>query len=98
MSANAAERGAAVAVPEVGWAVSAPVEPGWAARSAPAATGGEIVVHRGDSLWSIAERRCGPGADPAQVLAEQQRLHAVNAGVIGDDPDRIVPGQVLRLS
>ncbi|WP_432544427.1 LysM peptidoglycan-binding domain-containing protein [Kineococcus sp. SYSU DK002] len=113
LSAVAAERGAAVHPPEAGWALSAPVEPGWAptpglaaAPAAPApvagaprptAAGAELVVHRGDSLWSLARLRCGPGADRAEVLAEQQRLYAANAEVIGEDPDVLRPGQVLRL-
>ncbi|WP_432565604.1 LysM peptidoglycan-binding domain-containing protein [Kineococcus sp. SYSU DK003] len=113
LSANAAERGAAVTVPEVGWAVSAPVEPGWTtapavhhdpppvvpAAPAPERTSGEgeLVVHRGDSLWSLAEARCGPDATRGEVFAEQHRLYTANADVIGDDPDLLLPGQVLRL-
>lgn len=104
LSATAAERGAATGVPELGWAASAPaaaapVEPGWATTRAPAPVQGpqEHVVQRGDSLWSLAERRCGPGAGPARVLAEQERLYAANAAVIGDDPDLLRPGVVLHL-
>jgi nucleoid-associated protein YgaU len=111
LSAGAAERGAAVAVPEVGWAVSAPLlvasapspDLGWSSHAAPRAepadrtAGEEIVVLRGDSLWSLASSRCGPDASRADVLAEQHRLYAANTDVIGDDPDLLVPGQVLRL-
>lgn len=110
MSAQAAAPG----VPEVGWAVTATVDPAWTTTtptaaaqvgwtpSAPQATSrgdvaGEVVVLRGDSLWSIAERRLGPDATHGQVFAEQQRLYAANTHVIGDDPDRLLPGQVLRL-
>lgn len=84
-------------------------DPGWADQ--PTATeepprgaagtrvlGEELVVLRGDTLWSLAEQRLGPQASPGDVLAEQQRLHAANAAVIGDDPDLLLPGQVLRLS
>lgn len=113
LSAGAAERGAAVAVPDVGWAVSAPahvapappMDLGWAPRAttAPAAplpdrtAGDEVVVHRGDSLWSLAAARCGQDASPGDVLAEQRRLYAANSDVIGEDPDQLQPGQVLRL-
>ncbi len=76
---------------EVGWDAPAP-------RTAPTRdVAGEVVVLRGDSLWSLAERRLGPDATRGQVLAEQERLYAANAHVIGDDPDRLLPGQVLRL-
>ena len=114
LSAGAAERGAATAVPQLGWAASAPLQAtsvpaldlGWAAvpetttASAPPASrevDGEIVVHRGDSLWSLAAQRCGPDATAGEVMAEQHRLHTANVDVIGDDPDLLLPGQVLRL-
>ncbi|WP_432536053.1 LysM peptidoglycan-binding domain-containing protein [Kineococcus arenarius] len=123
--------------PEVGWAATAPQEPGpvaradlptdlgspgsagpvdpaWASppapRSAPvlppaelpggvrpSGAGAELVVQRGDSLWSLARQLSGPGAPDADVLHEQQRLYAANADVIGEDPDVLLPGQVLRL-
>nr|WP_276611115.1 LysM domain-containing protein [Kineococcus siccus] len=73
--------------------------PGSAARpatSAPEAQ--ERVVHRGDSLWSIAAARLGPGASAGDVLREQHRLYALNAHVVGADPDLLQPGQVLRLT
>lgn len=104
LSATAAERGGAVTPVQVGWAASAPadpgalVDPGWGGAPSPDRTGAdELVVLRGDTLWSLAEQRCGPHATPGEVLAEQQRLHTANADVIGDDPDLLVPGQVLRL-
>jgi len=100
LAANAAER----AVPEVGWAVSAPVQAGWPSHPTAHPTthlvpeqASEHVVVRGESLWSLAESRCGPQASPAEVLAESQRLYAVNADVIGDDPDLLLPGQILHL-
>lgn len=116
-SAALSAQAAAPGVPEVGWAVTATVDPGWPTttpttttppaathetprtRPAPAAPegAGEVVVLRGDSLWSLAERRLGPDATRGEVLAEQQRLYAANADVVGDDPDRLLPGQVLRL-
>jgi len=56
-----------------------------------------VRVRRGDSLWSIAAARLGPGADGPDVAAYWRRIHALNAGVIGADPDHIEPGQSLRL-
>ncbi|SDP25347.1 hypothetical protein SAMN04489867_1867 [Pedococcus dokdonensis] len=57
---------------------------------------GEVVVHRGDSLWSIVRRTLGPGASDAEVAAVWPRWHAANRDVVGPDPDRLLPGQVLR--
>lgn len=54
-----------------------------------------IVVHRGDTLWAIAARDLGPEATDAEVAAHWPRWHAANREVIGADPDRILPGQVL---
>ncbi|WP_432514837.1 LysM peptidoglycan-binding domain-containing protein [Kineococcus sp. SYSU DK001] len=101
------EAGWAVSAPvEAGWvptpALAAPSPPSptpapVAGPARPTAAGEELVVHRGDSLWSLAQQRCGPGASRADVLAEQERLYAANADVIGADPDVLLPGQVLRL-
>ena len=57
---------------------------------------GEVVVHRGDSLWTIAARHLGPNATDADIAAEWPRWHAANRAVVGDDPDLILPGMVLR--
>ena len=62
-------------------------------RRTPAA---EVVVLRGDSLWSIVARHLGPEASDAEVAAQWPRWHAANRSVIGDDPDLLLPGQVLR--
>lgn len=56
----------------------------------------EVVVHAGDSLWTIVERYLGPHATAAQVAVEWPRWHAANRAVVGADPDRLLPGQVLR--
>ncbi|WP_141389293.1 LysM peptidoglycan-binding domain-containing protein [Cellulosimicrobium cellulans] len=55
----------------------------------------EVVVVRGDSLWSIAARHLPDGASDAQVADAAQRWYAANVGVVGDDPDLVRPGQVL---
>ncbi|MEZ0165542.1 LysM peptidoglycan-binding domain-containing protein [Kineococcus sp. LSe6-4] len=95
---------AATATVDPGWPVTGPTRPDAppaprpAAQARPVPSGtGEVVVLRGDSLWSLAAHRLGPGATGAEVLAEQHRLYAANADVIGQDPDRLLPGQVLRL-
>ena len=55
-----------------------------------------VVVRRGDTLWSIAARHLGPTASAAQIAREWPRWHAANRHVIGADPDRLVPGQLLE--
>ena len=67
---------------------SAPTEDG----SAPS-----VVVRPGDSLWSISEGRLGPGATPQRVADAAERIHALNRGRIGADPDLIFVGQELSL-
>ncbi|WP_418059823.1 LysM peptidoglycan-binding domain-containing protein [Pimelobacter simplex] len=56
-----------------------------------------VQVRPGDTLWAIAARALGPEASAADVTAYWRRIHACNAPVIGPDPDRILPGQVLHL-
>jgi len=56
----------------------------------------EVVVLRGDTLWSIAARHLGPEAAGAEIDAEWPRWLAANRDVIGGDPDLILPGQLLR--
>jgi hypothetical protein len=57
----------------------------------------DVVVHRGDSLWSIAARHLGPQATDAEIAREWPRWFDLNRDLIGDDPDLILPGQILRV-
>jgi nucleoid-associated protein YgaU len=64
---------------------------------APAASdAAEVVVRRGDSLWSIAARHLGPGASDAEIAEAWPAWYTTNRDVVGDDPDLILPGQVLQ--
>ena len=57
------------------------------------------VTHRvvaGQSLWTIARTHLGSDASAQQVAAEWPRWYSANAAVIGDDPDLITPGTLLR--
>jgi nucleoid-associated protein YgaU len=54
-----------------------------------------VVVHRGDSLWTIAARSLGGGASDAEVAAEWPRWWHANRAVIGSDPDLLRPGTRL---
>lgn len=64
-------------------------------RAADAGTSPEVVVHRGDSLWSIAARHLGHEPSDAEIAREWPRWYAANRAVIGSDPDLLHPGQVL---
>ena len=90
----------ASSAPTPGWTPSRPVHtPGPATRlvttgSTPHASA--VVVHRGDSLWSIARRHLGPDATDAEVATAWPHWYAANRAVIGPDPDLLLPGQVLH--
>lgn len=87
--------------PEPGWVGRGPrLQPssaldraGLLGRCAPAA--GEIVVHRGDTLWSIVERDLGPTATAREIAEAWPRWFAANREAIGADPDLLLPGTVL---
>ena len=57
---------------------------------------GEVVVRRGDTLWAIASRHLGPHPSDAEIAQAWPAWHDANRHVIGDDPDLLLPGQVLR--
>lgn len=72
-----------------------------AARPSPARpAAGAVVVQAGDSLWSLAEaslRSTGTAApSDRQVAQAWPRWWAANREVVGDDPDLLLPGTVLR--
>lgn len=55
-----------------------------------------IVVHAGDTLWSITDDLLGPASDsPSEIAASWPLLHEANRDVIGTDPDLLEPGQEL---
>jgi len=54
-----------------------------------------VRVRPGDSLWLVAAHRLGADASDADIAAEWPRWYAANRAVIGDDPARIEPGQML---
>ena len=67
------------------------------AATAPTALGRAhtVVVHGGDTLWSISARLLGGGATDARVTRTWHRLHRANLARIGPDPDLILPGTRL---
>ncbi|HEY8496768.1 MAG TPA: LysM peptidoglycan-binding domain-containing protein [Limnochordales bacterium] len=50
----------------------------------------DVVVRDGDTLWQIARRHAGPGADPRQMV---ERIRAAN----GLETAVVRPGQVLKV-
>lgn len=89
-----------------GWAPLAPmVEPGLLAgpgvrevtaghRDASPSTGA-VAVLAGDSLWNIVAGHLGPEATDVQIALEWPRWYEANKALIGQDPDVLLPGQVL---
>lgn len=54
-----------------------------------------VTVQPGDSLWSVAADHLPAGATAAAIAAAWPGWYETNRVVVGDDPDRIRPGQVL---
>jgi nucleoid-associated protein YgaU len=69
------------------------LSPAWRAR---ADEDGEVVVRRGDTLWTLAERYLGPTATNSEIAVEWPLWFSANRAVIGNDPDHLVPGERLR--
>ncbi|HEY8700398.1 MAG TPA: LysM domain-containing protein [Arthrobacter sp.] len=85
------------------WRPSAPLtdpdllagQPARAARP-PFQTSVDITVVAGDSLWDIAARELGPSATDLEVALRWPRWYQANQAVIGQNPDVLLPGQILR--
>lgn len=56
-----------------------------------------IEVGPGDSLWTIAARQLGPFATDVEIAQAWPLWHQENRQVIGDNPDLLLPGQLLRV-
>jgi hypothetical protein len=67
---------------------------GWEIKSTKT---GRSVVRPGDSLWALVAAELGPDATDSALAARWPQWYAANRGVIGPDPDLILPGQVLRI-
>ncbi len=97
--------GTSVATPGAGWVPSAPVvrtQPDVRVLSPAPRVGTvrdaplEVVVRRGDSLWAIAARHLGPDASDDEIARAWPAWFEANRDVVGDDPDLLQPGQLLR--
>ena len=69
---------------------SSVARPDLAAPAAPAATARTYTVVSGDSLWKIAKKQYGDGN-------RWPKIYEANREVIGGNPDKIHPGQHLRI-
>ncbi len=65
-------------------------------RNAPAQPTTMTVV-RGDSLWSMAARVLGPGAETGDIARAWPLLWEANRAVLGDNPHLIHPGVLLAV-
>jgi nucleoid-associated protein YgaU len=89
------------------WPAPAPAAaplPDWPAAAAPATASpapGQRVVVRGDCLWHIAADsllgQLGRLPTAGEIASAVDTWWHANADVIGPDPDRLLPGQVLRV-
>lgn len=86
-----------------GWQPAAPVaDPGLLA--APAVRAVEqagieteaVAVLAGDSLWDIAAHAMGPGASDVEIAMQWPRWYEANRAIIGQNPDVLLPGQILQ--
>jgi hypothetical protein len=57
-----------------------------------------VVVHPGDSLWSVSRRLLPANATPQQIYNETARIYALNRDRIGGNPNLIHSGEVLLLA
>jgi nucleoid-associated protein YgaU len=55
-----------------------------------------IVVAQGDTLWSIAAAHLDAPATDEHIAAAWPQWYRANRGVIGPDPDLILPDTLLR--
>jgi hypothetical protein len=57
---------------------------------------GEVTVLAGDTLWDIASRHLGPAASDVDVALHWPRWYEANKARIGENPDVLLPGQILK--
>lgn len=104
-NASARDQSCPPPAPVPGWTAVAPARAtAIGTASAPLVTGcarsqdavSEMVVRRGDSLWTMVARHLHTD-DPAVIATQWPRWYAANRTAVGPDPDLIHTGQVLRI-
>lgn len=58
--------------------------------------GTDVVVRAGDTLWTLAAVQLGPLATDPEIAEHWPRWFRVNRAAIGNDPNLLLPGQILR--
>ena len=83
---------------DLGWTATQVVTavPAHATAAAPAPAPAPVTVLAGDSLWQIAADHLAAGATDADIAGAWPRWYDANRAVVGNDPARIRPGQVLK--
>lgn len=66
------------------------------ARQAPPTARAGVTVLAGDTLWDIAARDLGSTASDVEVALHWPRWYQANKAQIGENPDVLLPGQVLK--
>lgn len=66
------------------------------AGQAPPESPADITVLAGDTLWDIAARDLGPAASDVDVALHWPRWYQANKAEIGENPDVLLPGQILK--
>ncbi|MCQ6271631.1 hypothetical protein M8J71_14200 [Pseudarthrobacter sp. R1] len=86
-----------------GWRPAAPVAgPGLLAAPAVRAVeeakteAGAVAVLAGDTLWDIAAQAMEPGASDVEIAMQWPRWYEANRAIIGQNPDVLLPGQILQ--
>lgn len=86
-----------------GWRPAAPVaSPGLLAAPAVRADeeaktdAGSVAVLAGDTLWDIAAQAMGPGVSDVEIAMQWPRWYEANRAIIGQNPDVLLPGQILQ--
>ena len=79
-------------VPDPGLTVARPLRAG----QAPLPSRTEVTVLAGDTLWEIAARELGPAASDVEVALHWPRWYQANKAEIGENPDVLLPGQILQ--
>jgi LysM repeat protein len=72
--------------------VARPVRAGQGPPESPA----DVTVLAGDTLWDIAARDLGPAASDIDVALHWPRWYEANKAEIGENPDVLLPGQILK--
>lgn len=67
-----------------------------APAEAAAAEAAGVTVQAGDTLWDIAARDLGHGASDLDIALQWPRWYQANAALIGQNPDVLLPGQILQ--